>query len=331
MILFGALFLLFIIAVFGIAAFIAALPLIGSLFLSIIGIRLKAPKWWFILTIIAGVCFSILNIADIVSENLDFLPLPLIIFGIYALVAIIILLCSRPKRAKEMPCDSMADSTFSDDDADCETALDELVATRYIEILDDSIRLLDTTTDPCTFFGRYNDALSITDKIISSSHPDSRVEYVKRKRAYLIDSKDRISMAFVDRCREKGTLWTIQNELLSDTSVLSPTVKQYVRSSLEQLMANAPQLPEGDKYIYCSVIFSEGGKSYYYKTNDASLSCGDEVIVPTENDGTKKSVGKITKIEYVSPEEAPYPPDMTKDILGKCNFYADEREMPEDE
>lgn len=37
-------------------------------------------------------------------------------------------------------------------------------------------------------------------------------------------------------------------------------------------------------YIYCSVVFEEGQKSYYYLTGDDSIEIGDFVLVPAGKD-----------------------------------------------
>ncbi|MBR5468347.1 MAG: hypothetical protein IKU80_03840 [Firmicutes bacterium] len=76
---------------------------------------------------------------------------------------------------------------------------------------------------------------------------------------------------------------------------------------------------EGE-YIYCSVSFGHGGsKTYYYRTEDETLKCGDEVIVFVGNEGLK-NVGRIVKIERFSAENVPYPVNKTKIILGKCPY-----------
>ena len=38
------------------------------------------------------------------------------------------------------------------------------------------------------------------------------------------------------------------------------------------------------EYIFCSVIFDKGCKSYYYLTDDDSIEIGDFVLVPAGKD-----------------------------------------------
>ncbi|WP_346929606.1 hypothetical protein [Clostridium sp.] len=71
------------------------------------------------------------------------------------------------------------------------------------------------------------------------------------------------------------------------------------------------------KYIFCSVEFNEGGRSYYYLTEDDTISIGDFVLVPVGNDGNI-TVVEIVNIEYFSEEDAPFPIEKTKYIIKKC-------------
>lgn len=68
--------------------------------------------------------------------------------------------------------------------------------------------------------------------------------------------------------------------------------------------------------IYCHVVFEEGGKTYCYRTEDESIRPGDRVLVPVGPENETKAV-TVVRVEYVRPEDAPYPPAKTKIILGK--------------
>lgn len=68
--------------------------------------------------------------------------------------------------------------------------------------------------------------------------------------------------------------------------------------------------------IYCHVVFEEGGKTYCYRTEDDSIQPGDRVLVPVGPENETKAV-TVVRVEYVRPEDAPYPPAKTKIILGK--------------
>ena len=70
-------------------------------------------------------------------------------------------------------------------------------------------------------------------------------------------------------------------------------------------------------YIYCSVEFDEGYKSYYYIADEDDISVGDYVIVPVGKDN-HHSVAEVVKVEYFSEEDVPLPLDRTKHIIRKC-------------
>jgi len=70
-------------------------------------------------------------------------------------------------------------------------------------------------------------------------------------------------------------------------------------------------------YIFCSVEFSESGKSYYYITEDDTLKSGDVVSVPVGNDG-RTAIATIVNIEYFPEDKVPFPLDKAKSIIGKC-------------
>ena len=74
---------------------------------------------------------------------------------------------------------------------------------------------------------------------------------------------------------------------------------------------------KNDDYIFCSVEFNEGGKSYYYTTEDDTLKIGDAVLVPVGNDGRTATV-EIVNIEYFPEDKVPFPLDKAKSIIGKC-------------
>lgn len=70
-------------------------------------------------------------------------------------------------------------------------------------------------------------------------------------------------------------------------------------------------------YIYCSVEFDEGYKSYYYIADEDNISVGDYVIVPVGKDN-HHSVAEVVKVEYFAEGDVPLPLDRTKHIIRKC-------------
>lgn len=75
--------------------------------------------------------------------------------------------------------------------------------------------------------------------------------------------------------------------------------------------------PRKSEYIFCSVTFDEGCKSYYYLTKDDSVKIGDFVLVPVGKD-KHEAVAKVVNMEYFSEENVPLPVEKTKRIICKC-------------
>ena len=70
-------------------------------------------------------------------------------------------------------------------------------------------------------------------------------------------------------------------------------------------------------YIFCTVEFEDGGKSYYYLTDDDTLQVGDSAFVPVGKDG-RTAIVEIVNIEYFTEDDAPFPLDKIKTIIRKC-------------
>lgn len=70
-------------------------------------------------------------------------------------------------------------------------------------------------------------------------------------------------------------------------------------------------------YIFCSVIFDDPYKSYYYLTDDDRIDIGDFVIVPAGKDN-HEAIVEVIHVGYFSEEDAPFPVDKTKTIIRKC-------------
>lgn len=71
------------------------------------------------------------------------------------------------------------------------------------------------------------------------------------------------------------------------------------------------------EYIFCSVIFPGGYKSYYYLTDDDSIEVGDSVLVPAGKDN-HEAIVEVVDVEYFSEENVPLPIEKTKKIIRKC-------------
>lgn len=73
-----------------------------------------------------------------------------------------------------------------------------------------------------------------------------------------------------------------------------------------------------DQYIYCSLSFGSGEKTYYYRTEDDEIEEGDLVLVPVGPDN-HEAVAFVDKVEYFYKEDVPFSLEKTKFILEKYN------------
>jgi hypothetical protein len=71
------------------------------------------------------------------------------------------------------------------------------------------------------------------------------------------------------------------------------------------------------QYIYCSVTFEEGNKSYYYIADNDDFNLGDYVIVPVGKD-SHTAIVKIVDVEYFNVDDVPLSLEKTKHIIRKC-------------
>lgn len=72
---------------------------------------------------------------------------------------------------------------------------------------------------------------------------------------------------------------------------------------------------QGD-LIFCKVEFDEQGKEYSYLADEDVYSPGDWVWVPVGKDGNLKIV-MVVHVDYLQPEDAPYPLDKIKHVYRK--------------
>ena len=83
----------------------------------------------------------------------------------------------------------------------------------------------------------------------------------------------------------------------------------------------APAAPEytGPRTIltYCTVAFPGGGRTYAYLTGGLVLNPGDWVLVPFGPTGAQRK-GQIREVLRCLPENAPWPPQLTKTVLGRA-------------
>ena len=72
------------------------------------------------------------------------------------------------------------------------------------------------------------------------------------------------------------------------------------------------------KEIFVYVRFGYGDKEYCYLADEDIYDEGDLVLVPVGSEGKTKTV-EVTRVEYHSAEDAPYPLDKIKKVIGKTD------------
>lgn len=98
-------------------------------------------------------------------------------------------------------------------------------------------------------------------------------------------------------------------------AALNQTLEDNTISELFSLQKFLSYKKPGEIKI-CSVSFNEGGKTYYYRTEDNGIAKGDQVIVPVGFYNEEKQ-GIVEKIEFFHPLTPPFPLQKTKSILRK--------------
>lgn len=75
---------------------------------------------------------------------------------------------------------------------------------------------------------------------------------------------------------------------------------------------------DSTKHIYVSVEFSDGGKTYYYRTDDDTIERGDYVVVPVGSYDEK--IVKVVDVEKFNECDVPMPLERVKSIIGKSEY-----------
>jgi len=98
-------------------------------------------------------------------------------------------------------------------------------------------------------------------------------------------------------------------------------ISYYVRNALqmpELYMFDGQHGYDNTKYIYLSVEFTEGGKTYYYQTTDTSIEVGDQVVVPVGR--SEEKIVTVVDVEEFTEDEVPMPLSRVKSIIEKFSM-----------
>lgn len=118
----------------------------------------------------------------------------------------------------------------------------------------------------------------------------------------------------------EGTVYKFRGSLCADFDYEGTDLSDLVRDIVDMddlYVFDGKKKRRKSEYIFCSVTFDEGYKSYYYLTDDDSIEVGDFVLVPVGKEN-HETVVEVVNIEYFSEENVPLPVEKTKRIIRKC-------------
>ena len=120
-----------------------------------------------------------------------------------------------------------------------------------------------------------------------------------------------------------GEVFKFEGCLYPDTFGKAEEISYFIRNALmmpDLYVFDGQRGLDSTKYIYLSVEFSDGGKTYYYRTDDETIDCGDYVVVPVGSYDEK--IVKVVDVEEFNECDVPMPLERVKSIIGKSeNIY----------
>ena len=180
------------------------------------------------------------------------------------------------------------------------------VGARHYEIMRESIDIIGETTNPDTFFSRYNLAVKHA-KMLIELFPNYELGTIAESELEILeDDKDIFIEEFLDRCNDEEKLPFIKNEIMAHRSEMSDESYEY--------FLELTGCYDEKTYTFCSVVFNEGGKSYYYLSDEDDVRCGDTVVVFVGKDEIEKTA-RVVKVEKFKGKNAPIPVDSLKYIV----------------
>ena len=183
-------------------------------------------------------------------------------------------------------------------------------ASQHFRILCDSVDLINKTVNPKTYFYRYETAVREAEIVIKLCKDHAMGKEATKALSFLLSKKVEVTNEFLDRCDVAGKLPFIKDDLI----VMRDQMPKECFAYFEELLGGHTDEDDQDEYIFCSVVFNEGGKSYYYLSDDEDVRCGDYVTVPVGK-RNEENTGRVVKIEIFKGNNAPIPVDSLKYII----------------
>lgn len=100
----------------------------------------------------------------------------------------------------------------------CETGIshEDPIISRFKEIINDSLELLDTTVNPETYFSRYKIALDNANRILENTNVPHYRDYALEVITDLTQNRSEHIKEFIDRCNSEGRLYFLKEKLHSN-------------------------------------------------------------------------------------------------------------------
>ncbi|MBQ6998551.1 MAG: TerB N-terminal domain-containing protein [Clostridia bacterium] len=109
----------------------------------------------------------------------------------------------------------------------------QVQAAGYFRVIRESLELLNKTTNPSTFFGRYETAVDNAKRVIELMEQYDASDDAEELLESLLDEKESLVDEFIDRCYDKGILTKVRDEILQYRKHLTEDNISYMNDLLE--------------------------------------------------------------------------------------------------
>lgn len=172
---------------------------------------------------------------------------------------------------------------------------------QHARIVADSMKIMEQTTNPDTYFSRYKLASSEACKISDDYFGIVYDGMMACDIYYMLSDdyeKDCNHQAFIDRMFAAGKEDLITYQLYEVGGYMSEETREYFVDKLN-----------GRKYHFCKVRFNDqSNKLYTYVTKDKGVTIGDTVTIPTGNSFVPDTkVLQVVEVFDSSLDDIPFP------------------------
>jgi len=188
------------------------------------------------------------------------------------------------------------------------TSNDDYLKQRFC-VLEDNLQILNQTLSFEVFYSKYRIAVREAKAIEQYCDEHDISSAITYAAVAFLEDDVQIFNDFFDRCEAREVLHNIRHQVeLRRYDIPAQSFDYFMRLCMRYNDSTDKQ-----EYVFCSVVFSKGGKTYYYLSENANVCCGDYVRVPVGDDN-KIETARVIKVEIVQGKYAPYPVNKLKYI-----------------